>query len=109
MPLGFVTGCIARRERHHCGLTPHACLQHLKPFLRLADVSYVHASTYQRITQISHIGCIFVSASRLTLSPSQISRGSLYPASRAYQSTLRVTYITIAKTTKSAIAPMSKA
>ena len=33
----------------------------------------------------------------------------LYPASRAYQSTFRVTYITIAKTTKSAIAPMSKA
>ena len=31
------------------------------------------------------------------------------PASRAYQSTLRVTYITIANTTKSAMAPMSSA
>ena len=31
------------------------------------------------------------------------------PASRAYQSTLRVTYITIVSTTKSAIAPMSSA
>ena len=42
--LSFVTGRIARRERHHRGLTPLARLQNFKPFLRLADVSYVHAS-----------------------------------------------------------------
>ena len=61
--LGFVTGRIARRERHHRGLTPLTRLQNFKPMFRLADVSYVHASNLPADhTDFAH--SIFVRASR---------------------------------------------
>ena len=39
MRFGFVAGRVASLERHHCRLAALARLQHLKPFLRLRDVT----------------------------------------------------------------------
>ena len=62
------------------------------------------SSNQEMFTAAADAVVTFSAGETLMLAPSEVQFWS-----RAYQSTLRVTYITIASTTKSAIAPMSKA